>query len=207
HLRMTEQQIEPRVSPADVTRLRAFIRGAVHVDDKIMQYIVRLGRATRAPDEVGRADLRELLTLGVSPRSYQHVLALTRVTAFLHGRTYALPQDVKAIYCDASRSMELGAAHRSKKELMTFITGSLLFSAVSDQINIGFLAFSDRVLEYSPPRRTRAAAWSVLERCWSLSPRPGRTAIAPAIRYLLTTLKRMSVVFIVSDFISDEDLF
>jgi MoxR-like ATPase len=31
------------------------------------------------------------------------VLALTRVTAFLHGRTYALPQDVKAIYCDASR--------------------------------------------------------------------------------------------------------
>ena len=103
HLRMTEQQIEPRVSPADVTRLRAFIRGAVHVDDKIMQYIVRLGRATRAPDEVGRADLRELLTLGVSPRSYQHVLALTRVTAFLHGRTYALPQDVKAIYCDASR--------------------------------------------------------------------------------------------------------
>jgi uncharacterized protein (DUF58 family) len=111
------------------------------------------------------------------------------------------------IAIDLSRSMELGAAHRSKKELMTFITGSLLFSAVSDQINIGFLAFSDRVLEYSAPRRTRAAAWSVLERCWALSPRPGRTALLPAVRHLLNTLKRMSVVFIVSDFISDEDLF
>ena len=103
HARMTEQHIEQRVSPSDVTRLRAFIRDAVHVDDKIMEYIVRLGRATRAPNEVGRADLRELLTLGVSPRSYQHVLALTRVTAFLHGRSYVLPEDVKEIYCDASR--------------------------------------------------------------------------------------------------------
>jgi len=111
------------------------------------------------------------------------------------------------IAIDVSRSMELGAAHRSKKELLTFITGSLLFSAVSDQINTGFLAFSDRVLAYSPPRRTRAAAWSVLERCWALSPRPGRTALLPAVQHLLTTLKRMSVVFIVSDFITDEDLF
>jgi MoxR-like ATPase len=103
HVRMTEQHIAPRVSPSEVTRLRAFIHDAVYVDDKIMEYIVRLGRATRDPAEVGRGDLRELLTLGVSPRSYQHVLALTRVTAFLHGRTYVLPEDVKEIYCDASR--------------------------------------------------------------------------------------------------------
>jgi MoxR-like ATPase len=102
-LRLTEQRIEQRVSPSDVTRLRAFICDTVYVDDKIMEYIVRLGRATRAPDDVGRPDLRELLVLGVSPRSYQHVLALARVTAFLHGRSYVLPEDVKEIYCDASR--------------------------------------------------------------------------------------------------------
>jgi len=103
HVRMTEQHIEQRVSPSDVTRLRALIRDTVYVDDKIMEYIVRLGRATRAPQDVGCAHLREMLVLGISPRSYQHVLALTRVTAFLHGRTYVLPQDVKEIYCDASR--------------------------------------------------------------------------------------------------------
>ena len=111
------------------------------------------------------------------------------------------------IAIDVSRSMELATADRSKKELMTFITGSLLFSAASDQINTGFLAFADRVLDCSPPRRTRAAAWEVLGRCWALSPRPGRTALLPAVRHLLKTLKRMSVVFIVSDFITDEDLF
>jgi MoxR-like ATPase len=103
HARITEQRVDHRVSPSDVTRLRTFIRDAVYVDDRIMAYIVRLGRATRAPAEAGRGDLGELLMLGVSPRSYQHVLALARVTAFLHGRTYVLPQDVKEIYCDASR--------------------------------------------------------------------------------------------------------
>ena len=101
--RLTEQRIEPRVTPADVSRLRDFIRDAVYVDERIMEYIVRLGRATRAPADVGRSNLRELLLLGVSPRSYQHVLALVRVNAFLHGRAWVLPEDVKEIYCDASR--------------------------------------------------------------------------------------------------------
>ncbi len=101
--RLMEQRVERRVSPSDVTRLRAFLHDAVYVDDKIMEYIVRLGRATRAPGDVGRGDLQEMLVLGVSPRSYQHVLALARVTAFMHGRTYVLPADVKEIYCDAAR--------------------------------------------------------------------------------------------------------
>src|SRR6266581_9312737 len=56
------------------------------------------------------------------------------------------------IALDVSRSMELGTSHYSKKEVMTFITGSLLFSALADQLNTGFLAFGDRVLASSPPR-------------------------------------------------------
>ena len=46
--RLTDQTIVPRVSPADVARLRGFIRDIVHVDEKIPEYIVRIGRATRA---------------------------------------------------------------------------------------------------------------------------------------------------------------
>ena len=103
HLRLADVTIDRRVSPADVLLLREFIRDAVFVDDKIMDYIVRLGRATRAPQDVGCAHLREMLVLGISPRSYQHVLALARVTAFLHDRTYVLPADVKEIFCDAAR--------------------------------------------------------------------------------------------------------
>jgi MoxR-like ATPase len=101
--RLSTTTIERRVSPADVNVLREFIVDTVYVDAKILEYIVRLGRATRDPGGVGRPDLREMLLLGISPRSYQHLLALCRVNAFLHGRTYVLPGDVKEIFCDTTR--------------------------------------------------------------------------------------------------------
>ena len=103
HVRMTETQIDPQVSPADVNVLREFIRASVFIDPKIIEYIVRLGRSTRTPEDVGRGDLKELLLLGISPRSYQHILALARVTAFMHGRTWVLPEDVKELFCDTAR--------------------------------------------------------------------------------------------------------
>ena len=102
-VRMGQAVIERRVSPADVTVLRDFIVDSVYIDPKILEYIVRLGRATRDPGAVDRSDLKELLLLGISPRSYQHVLALCRVNAFLAGRGYALPEDVKEIFTDATR--------------------------------------------------------------------------------------------------------
>src|SRR3989442_32674 len=51
HMRLGDVTVERRVSPADVLLLREFIRDGVFVDDKIMDYIVRLGRATRAPQD------------------------------------------------------------------------------------------------------------------------------------------------------------
>ena len=96
-------ELERLLTPADVTEIRDLIRHVVHIDDRIRQYIVQIGRATRTPANVGRPALAEVLTLGISPRSYQHVLALARVTAFQHGRTYVLPEDVKEIFFDAAR--------------------------------------------------------------------------------------------------------
>jgi MoxR-like ATPase len=103
HKRLGDTPIEKRIAPSDVVALREYIRGIVFIDEKIIDYIVRLGRATRNPAEVGRGDLKELIVLGVSPRSYQHVLALARVTAFLHGRMFVIPSDVKEIFCDTAR--------------------------------------------------------------------------------------------------------
>jgi MoxR-like ATPase len=101
--RLSQATIERRVSPSDVNVLREFIVDTVHVDEKILEYIVRLGRATRDPGSVGRTELGEMLMLGISPRSYQHILALCRVNAFMHGRTWTLPGDVKEIFVDATR--------------------------------------------------------------------------------------------------------
>jgi uncharacterized protein (DUF58 family) len=105
------------------------------------------------------------------------------------------------VVMDVSRSMAIGTAAHSKREALTYISGSILFSALSDQINAGFLAFSDRVLLSTPPKRTRAAAWAVLEQAWALKPSSSKTLLLPVVRHLASTLKRMSVVFIVSDFV------
>src|SRR5258706_11666226 len=107
---------------------------------------------------------------------------------------------------DVSRSMMLGTTQHSKRETMTFITGSILFSALSDQINTGFVAFADTVLLSTQPRRTRAAAWSVLEQAWALEPSSSKTLMRPLVRHLLLTLKRMSLIFIVSDFVTSDDI-
>ena len=111
------------------------------------------------------------------------------------------------IAMDVSRSMDLGSAKYSKKEALTFITGSLVFSSLSDQINTGFVAFADKVLISAAPHRTRAAAWTMLQQCWDATAAPGaRTQMVPVIKHLLKTLKRMSVVFLVSDFMTDDDV-
>src|SRR5688572_764628 len=105
---------------------------------------------------------------------------------------------------DVSRSMTLGSAAHSKREALTYISASILFSAISDQINAGFLAFADRVLMSAPPKRTRASAWTVLEQAWALESSSSRTLMLPAVRQLMTSLKRMSVIFLVSDFVTDD---
>jgi len=101
--RLSATSVEHCVSPEEVVQLRSFISDTIRVDDRVSEYIVRLGRATRTPDEVGCPHLKEMILLGVSPRSYQHMLALAKVSAFLRGRTYVLPEDVKEILCDVAR--------------------------------------------------------------------------------------------------------
>ena len=108
---------------------------------------------------------------------------------------------------DVSRSMELGTAERSKMEVQLLLAGCLAFSALADHINTGLLAFSDRVLAFQPPGRVRARAWRFLEMVWSAEPARGGTAIRPTLRHLASHLRREGLVFLVSDFQTDEDLF
>jgi uncharacterized protein (DUF58 family) len=110
------------------------------------------------------------------------------------------------IALDLSRSMAFGTADQSKRGLMIYIAACLVFSALADQINIGFAAFTDRVLMYRPPRRARARAWNMLEELWRLAPTASRTAIVPAVRFLTGHLRKASCIFLVSDFITDEPL-
>ncbi len=133
--------------------------------------------------------------------------ATARLDAPFIRHTHAERELDMTIAIDLSRSMTLGSTRYSKREAMMFVTASLLFSALARQIRTGFIAFADGVIAASPPRRTRAAAWAILEQYWAATAAPGRTALLPMVRQLARTLKRPSLVVLVSDFLTDEDLF
>lgn len=107
---------------------------------------------------------------------------------------------------DLSPSMKYGTARYTKKDLMITIAGCLVFSALADQINTGFLTFTDRVLSYHPPRRLRARAWATLDELWNMDPPAATTSIVPVADYLNRHLRKSSIIAIVSDFMTGEDL-
>jgi len=75
----------------------------VYLDDRIRDYIVALVAATRAPAEVGLRDLVHLIAFGASPRATLAFSEASRAVAFLAGRGYVVPEDVKEIARDVLR--------------------------------------------------------------------------------------------------------
>lgn len=102
-LRLGEIPVSRVMTPSDVIRFRGFITETCFVSDAIREYVVRIVRATRGADPLSLPVVREMVLHGASPRAAQHLLALARTTAFLQGRDYVLPADVKRIAADALR--------------------------------------------------------------------------------------------------------
>jgi MoxR-like ATPase len=75
----------------------------VYVDPALKQYAVRLAAATRDPDRYGVADLAKYVSFGASPRASINLIEGARALAFLRGRTYVLPEDVKDLVPDVFR--------------------------------------------------------------------------------------------------------
>jgi MoxR-like ATPase len=75
----------------------------IYMDERIRNYMVALARATRAPREVGLAEIEHLIAFGASPRATLAFSQAARAMAFLQGRGYVIPEDVKEIAKDVLR--------------------------------------------------------------------------------------------------------
>ncbi len=93
--------VDEVVSLDDVMRARDVI-DAIHVDERIRDYIVDLVHATRRPSSVG-LDLDAFVRYGASPRATIALTLVARAWAFLAGRPYVTPQDVKTLAMDVLR--------------------------------------------------------------------------------------------------------
>ena len=89
------------VDPKDILRARQVIND-IYVDDKVKDYIVDLVCATRDPDHYKIA-VKDFIQLGASPRATIALTLAAKAYAFLKGRGYVTPQDVKSIGLDVLR--------------------------------------------------------------------------------------------------------
>jgi MoxR-like ATPase len=103
--RMAGRELAPlrRVAtPEQLLAARAEVM-TVYMDEKIEDYIVDIVHATREPGEYGLQDLEGLIQYGASPRATIFLALCARAHAFLQGRGYVLPEDVKSIAPDVLR--------------------------------------------------------------------------------------------------------
>ena len=94
-------RVQPVVSVEEIARARRVVN-TIYVDDKIKDYIVDLVLATRNPKAAG-LDLNGYIQTGASPRASINLTLASRAAAFLDGRGYVTPQDVKKLAPDVMR--------------------------------------------------------------------------------------------------------
>lgn len=100
---MAEKIEVRRVLQLDDIRQIAHLAAAVHVDERIMRYIVQIVSATRKPADFRLPSLVPHVTFGASPRATLSLAHVAKGRAFLEGRAYVIPEDVKAIAPDVLR--------------------------------------------------------------------------------------------------------
>jgi MoxR-like ATPase len=93
--------VDPIVEVDEVMRARRIV-DAVHVDEKIKDYAVEIARTTREPAKAG-LDLANLIEFGASPRASINLVLAAKAHAFLQGRAFVTPADVKAVGPDVLR--------------------------------------------------------------------------------------------------------
>ncbi len=95
-------EINSQVTPEMLLRARQ-VTDAIYVDDKIKTYIVNLVFATRDPKAAGLEKLASFIAYGASPRATIFLTQAAKAYAFLNGRGYVTPEDIKAIGLDVLR--------------------------------------------------------------------------------------------------------
>lgn len=97
-----EIQVERVMNVSDVHEMTALV-ARVHVDERIVRYIVDLVTSTRRPADYGLGDLVRQVEFGASPRASIAFAHVSKAFAFLQGRDYVVPEDVKAMAHDVLR--------------------------------------------------------------------------------------------------------
>ena len=102
NIKAEKREVSPLITPADIVEVRKIVQ-QIYVDEKIERYIVDIVFATRFPADYGLNDLTSIISFGASPRASISLALASRAYAFLKGRGYVIPEDVRAVCHDVMR--------------------------------------------------------------------------------------------------------
>ncbi|RKX26815.1 MAG: ATPase [Candidatus Zixiibacteriota bacterium] len=114
---VTKFEVERVITTEDIIHAREVVR-SVYIDDKVKEYIVNIVFASREPEKYGLADVKDLIAFGASPRATIYLSLGAKAHAFLKGRGYVTPEDVKTIGVDVLRHRVL-LTYEAEAEEMT----------------------------------------------------------------------------------------
>ena len=102
NIRSVKPEIKPLLTPAEIIDTQKIVE-QIYIDEKIEKYIVDIVAATRFPADSGLKDLASVISFGASPRASISLALAARAYAFLRGRGYVIPEDVRAVCHDVLR--------------------------------------------------------------------------------------------------------
>lgn len=120
--------VEKVVLPSDILRVRGVVKD-IYMDERIKDYIVHLVFATRRPQDY-KLDAKDLIQFGASPRATIYLTQAARAHAFIKGRGYVTPEDVKAVGLDVLRHRIILTYEAEAEEVTTEEIISRVFDAV-----------------------------------------------------------------------------
>ena len=94
-------EVNPVISPQEIIKAREIV-SEIYIDEKVKDYIINLVYATRTPEEYNM-DIKNLIAYGASPRASIYLNIASKAHAFIRGRGYVTPEDVKAVGMDVMR--------------------------------------------------------------------------------------------------------
>ncbi|MBJ92865.1 MAG: DUF58 domain-containing protein [Rickettsiales bacterium] len=112
---------------------------------------------------------------------------------------------VVMILVDISRSGDFGTSGRLKNEVAAELAATLAFAATRNNDKVGLLLFTDRVERFIPPKKGRGHVWRVIREIMACERQGKGTDLGEALSFLNRVLRRKAVVFLLSDFLVEED--
>lgn len=103
---------------------------------------------------------------------------------------------------DISGSQDFGSGTDFKKEIITELAATLAFSATQNNDKVGLILFTDKIELFIAPKKGRSHVLRIIRELLDFKPTESKTDINQALEYLSKVIKKKSIVFLLSDFIS-----